>query len=158
MRARELAIANFVINQAKGRWIQFAELPLGTDNLLVVLFQSASLPTDASLKNFQFLSQVTGAGALEATFTNYARLVFAAASITITVNTGTGVTTLDTADGVWNAAGGAVNNTLGKLLLCYRPTSSSLDSAISVLTAHDFAATTTGGTLTATITSIGTAT
>ncbi len=151
-------MANILINYAKGRFIQLSSLPLGTDNLLVVLLQSTGLPTDATLKNCQYLSQVFTAGAVEATFTNYARQVLSAGSITITVNTGTGVVTLDTADQVWNAAGGATNNTLGAFLLCYRPTSSSLDSAIPVLTKHDFAATTTGGNLTASVPAVATAT
>lgn len=85
-------------------------------------------------------------------------MFYSAAGITITVNTTTDVVTLDLSDAVWNAAGGALNNTLGKLLVVYRPTSSSLDSAIPILTAHDFSASTTGGNLTATIPSIATAT
>lgn len=124
----------------------------------MVLLQSSGLPSAATIKRTQFLSGVFSAGGVEATFTNYTRQVLAAGSITITVNTTTDVVTLDTSDQVWTAAGGATNNTLGKLLLCYRPTSSSLDSAIPVLTAHDFSATTTGGNLTATVPSIGTAT
>lgn len=154
-------MANVLNDFGKGRWIQLSTLPIGTDNLLIVLLQSTSLPTDNTLKRTQFLSGVlsTGTGAgLEATFTNYARKVIAAAGITITVNTTTDVVTLDTADQVWSAAGGATNNTLGKLLLCYKPTSTSLDTAIPILTAHDFTATTTGGNLTATIPAIGTAT
>lgn len=154
-------MANLVNDYAKGRFVQFATLPLGTDNLLIVLLQSTSLPTDNTLKRTQFLSGVlsTGTGAgLEATFTNYARKVLAASDITITVNTTTDVVTLDTVDGVWNSAGGASNNTLAALLLCYRPTAGSADSAVPILTKHDFSATTTGGNLTASISSIGTAT
>lgn len=153
-------MANVVSDFGKGRWVEKATLPVGTDSLLVVLLQSASLPTDNTLRRTQFLSGVlsTGTGAgLEATFTNYSRLTYAGASITITVNTATDVVTLDIDDGVWNAAGGAVNNTLGKLLLCYKPASTSLDTAIPILTAHDFTASTTGGNLTATIPAIGTA-
>lgn len=154
-------MSNDLNDFAKGRWIQLATLPLGTDSLLVILLQSASLPTANTLKRTQFLSGVlsTGTGAgLEATFTNYSRQVIAAAGITITVNTTTDVVTLDTADQVINSAGGATNNTLGKLILAYKPTSTSLDTAIPILTAHDFSAPTTGGNLTATIASIGTAT
>lgn len=154
-------LANVLNDYAKGRWIQLATLPLGTDNLIVVLLQATSIPSDNTLKRTQYLSGVlsTGTGTgLEATFTNYARKVFAASDITITVNTTTDVVTLDTSDGVWNAAGGATNNTLLKLLLCYRPTSGSADSAVPILTAHDYSVTTTGGNLTAPISSIGTAT
>lgn len=134
---------------------------MGTDSIGIVLLQSTSLPSDNTLKRTQFLSGIlsTGTGtALEASFTNYSRVFYSAAGITITVNTATDVVTLDLTDAVWNSAGGALNNTLAKLLVVYKPTSSSLDSAIPILTAHDFAATTTGGNLTATIPSIATAT
>lgn len=154
-------MANVINDFAKGRLVEKSTLPVGTDSLLVVLLQSTSLPTDNTLKRTQFLSGVlsTGTGAgLEATFTNYSRKVLAAASITITVSIVTDVVTLDIADQVWSAAGGALNNTLGKLLLCYKPVSTSLDTAIPILSAHDFSATTTGGNLTATIPAIGTAT
>jgi hypothetical protein len=154
-------LANLVNDYAKGRFVQFATLPLGTDNLIVVLIQTTSLPADTTFKRTQFLSGVlsTGTGAgLEATFTNYVRKVLAAADITITVNTTTDVVTLDVADGVWNSAGGALNNGLSALLVCYRPTSGSGDTAIPIISKHDFTATTTGGNLTAGIPSVATAT
>lgn len=142
---------------AKGRFIEKALLPVGTDSLVVVLLQSSGLQADATLKNYQTLGTLLASNT-EATFTNYTRQVLSAASITVAFNTGTSVASLDTSDQVWNAAGGATNNTLGKFLLCYRPTSSSLDSAVLPLTGHDFSATTTGGLLTAAVPSIGTAT
>lgn len=124
----------------------------------MVLLQITGLPTATVIKRTQFLSGVFTAGAVEAAFTNYSRQVIVGGGITISVNTGTDVVTLDTSNVVIGAAGGALNNNLGKLLLCYKPTSSTADSAIPVLTAHDFTASTTGGTLTATITAIATAT
>lgn len=154
-------MANVINDFAKGRLIEKSTLPVGTDSLLVVLLQTTSLPTDNTLKRTQFLSGVlsTGTGAgLEGTFTNYVRKVIAAVDITITVNTTTDVVTLDTADQVWSAAGGATNNNISAFLLCYKPTSTSLDTAIPILSKHDFTASTTGGNLTATIASIGTAT
>jgi hypothetical protein len=146
---------------AKGRFIQLATLPLGTDSIIVVLLQSTSLPTDNTLKRTQFLSGVlasgTGAG-IEAAFTNYARQVNPGANITITVNTTTDVVTLDLSDQLINAAGGASNNVLAKALVCYKPTSGSADTAIPILSAHDYSATTTGGNLTVGIPSVATAT
>lgn len=133
-------------------------LPLGTDNLVIDLLTTTTLPTDATLKNCQFLSDVTTAGGTIAAFTNYARKVLAASDITISVNTGTGVVTLDVIDGSWPSAGGASNATLGKLLIGYRPTSGAANSAIALISAHDFTATTTGGNLTAGIASVATAT
>lgn len=150
-------MANVVFPYAKGRWVEKYSLPTGSDNILVVLLQSTGLQADATLGTYQFLSQLLTAGNTEATFTNYSRHVLTSASITVSVNTSTGVTTVDITDQVWNAAGGATNNTLGALLTCYRPTSASTDSSVVLLTKHDFAVTTTGGNLTATVPSIGTA-
>lgn len=123
----------------------------------MVLLQSAGLQSDATLGTYQYLGDLLAAGNTEATFTNYSRQVLSGTSITIGVNTSTGVTTVGISNQVWNAAGGAVNNTLGALLTCYRPTSASADSEVLLLTKHDFAVSTTGGTLTATVSSIGTA-
>jgi hypothetical protein len=150
-------LSNFVFPYAKGRWVDKYSLLLGTDNIVVVVLQSGGLQADATLETYQFLSQLLTAGNVEATFTNYARHVLTGTSITVSVNTSTGVTTVDISDQVWNAAGGATNNTLGALLTCYRPTSASTDASVLLLTKHDFAVTTTGGNLTATIPSIGTA-
>jgi hypothetical protein len=124
----------------------------------VVLLKSAGLPVDATLNNFQTLAAVFAGGAAEADFTNASRKVLAGVDITVTVNTSTGVTTVDTADQLWTAAGGAVNNALGALLTCYRQTSATADSGILPLTKHDFAVTTSGVNLTAVVPSIGTAT
>jgi len=151
-------VGNILNNYSKGRFIQYATLPLGTDNLTIDLLTTTALPTDATLKNCQFLSDVTTAGGVIAGFTNYARKVLAAVDITITVNTGTGVVTLDTADQVWSAAGGATNQNIGKLLVSYRPASGSANTAIALISAHDYVATTTGGNLTASIPSVATAT
>lgn len=133
-------------------------LPIGGDNIVVVLLQAAGLQADATLRTNQFLSGLLSAGNAEATFTNYSRKVLSAADITVSVNTGTHVNTIDIADQVWSAAGGAANNSVGALLTCYRPTSGTADSGILVLTKHDYVISTTGGNLTATVPSIGTAT
>jgi hypothetical protein len=116
------------------------------------------LQVDATLNNYQFLADLLAAGNVEADFTNYGRKVLSSVDITVSVNTTTGVTTVDTSDQVWTSAGGAVNNPLGALITCYRPTSSTPDSGVLLLTKHDFAVTTTGVDLKAVVPSIGTAT
>lgn len=145
----------FIFDSAKGRWVEKYLLPVGGDNIVVVLLQSSGLQADATLNNYSTLSSLLAANA-EATFTNYTRQIISSVNITVSVNTSTGVTTVSIPSQVWNAAGGAVNNSLGALLTCYRPSSTSLDSQILPLTKHEFAVSTTGGNLTATITSIGT--
>lgn len=116
------------------------------------------MQADSTLNNNQTLADLLAAGNVEADFTNYVRKVLSSVDITVSTNTSTGVTTVDIPDQVWNAAGGAVNNTIGALLTCYRPTSATPDSGILPLTKHDFTIGTTGGNLTATVPSIGTAT
>lgn len=132
-------------------------LPVGGDNIIVVLLQASGLQADASLRINPTLSALLSAGNSEASFTNYSRKVLAAADITVSINTGTHINTVDIADQVWSAAGGAANNSIGALITCYRPTSGSADSAILPLTKHDYVIATTGGNLTATVPSIGTA-
>src|SRR3954468_14888980 len=151
-------MASFIFDSAKGRWVEKFLLPVGGDNIIVVLLQSSGLQADATLNNYATLSTLLAGGNAEATFTNYSRKILAAADLSVSVNTGTGVTTVDAVDQVWSAAGGALNNTMGAICFCYRPTSGSLDSAILPLTKHDYATTTTGGNLTAQIPSIGTVT
>lgn len=146
---------SFIFDNAKGRWVEKYLLPVGGDNIEIVLLQASGLQADSTLNNYATLSSLLAANT-EANFTNYSRIILSSVNITVSVNTSTGVTTVSIPSQVWNSAGGAVNNSLGALLTCYRPSSTSLDSAILPLTKHEFAVSTTGGNLTATITSIGT--
>lgn len=134
---------------AKGRFIEKCMLPLGTDNILVVPLQSASIPTDTVLRNCANLGAVFTAGALEATFSNYSRVALSSSAITITTNTGAFTQAASFTTQVWAAAGGAVNNTLAAIVLAYRPTSGTADSGCLVLATLGYAGTTTGGALTA---------
>lgn len=135
---------------AKGRFVEKCMLPLGTDNILVIPLQSASIPTDAVLRNCQTLAAVFSAGALEATFTNYSRKVLAAADITITYDlVTTFAPTVSFATQVWTAAGGALNNTLAAIVLAYRPTSGAADSSCLPLAVLGYTGTTASGALTA---------
>lgn len=148
-------MANFVFPCAKGRFVEKYSLLTGSDNIVVVLLLSSGLQADATLAGYTNLATLLAATSDEATFTNYARIILASGNITIT--TTTTVTVALTGNLVWNSAGGAVNNTLGALLTCYRPTSGSADSAIIPMTKHDFSTTTAGGNLTGTVTTIATA-
>ena len=143
---------------AKGRWVEKYLLPIGGDNIIVVLLKSSGLEADGTIDNHATLSALLASTNDEADFTNYARKVLSVGDITVTPNTTTGVVTVDIADQVWTSAGGAANNALGALLTCYRLTSSTPDSGILPLTKHDFTVTTTGVNLQATVPSIGTCT
>jgi hypothetical protein len=134
---------------AKGRFIEKCMLPLGTDSILVVPIQSTSIPSDATLQDCANLGAVFTAGALEATFTSYTRPALSSSSITITTNTTANTQAASFTTQVWNAAGGALNNTLAAIVLAYRPTSGTADSGCLVLATISYAGTTTGGNLTA---------
>jgi hypothetical protein len=123
----------------------------------VLLLQASGLQADSTLNNYSTVAALLGSNS-EANFTNYTRYFLPGTSITVSVNTGTGTTTVDVASQVWNAAGGALNDNLGALVTFYKQTSVSLDSVCLPLTKHDFVASTTGGALDATISSIGSAT
>lgn len=122
-------------------------LPAGTDNISVLLLQSAGLPADTTLVNYQNLGLLLAGGALEATFTNYVRIPLSSSAITIAYTTGTTPTkvTVTFATQTWNSAGGALNNTIAKVALVYQPTSGTADSGCLVLATLDYSGTTTGG-------------
>lgn len=149
-------MANIVFDYAVGRYVEKFKLPIGGDNILIVLLQSTGLDADSILMAFPTLAALLAANT-EATFTNYSRKTLSATGITVTTNTTTHITTVDIADQTWTSAGGTTNNTLGALITCYRKVSTDADSAILPLTKHDVSSTTTGNDLKATIPSIGTA-
>jgi hypothetical protein len=124
----------------------------GTDAILVVLLQSTGLPADTTLVNYQNLGAML-AVAEEATFSNYSRMALTSSAITIAYNTGASPTTVTAsfAAQTWSSAGGAVNNTISKVALAYRPTSGTADSGCLVLATLDYSGTTTGGSLTVTL-------
>ena len=136
---------------AKGRFIEKCMLPLGTDHILVIPIQSASIPTDTALRNCANLGAVFTAGALEATFSNYARISLSSSAITVATDTVGFKQAASFTTQVWAAAGGALNNTLAALLLVYQPTTGTADSGCLVLASLAYAGTTTGGALTAVI-------
>jgi hypothetical protein len=75
---------------------------------------------------------------------------------TVTIDDTGNTVAADTADFTWTDAGGATNNTLVKLLICYDPdTTVGTDADIIPLTLHDYAETTTGSTITATVDAAG---
>lgn len=140
-------MSSLVNTFAKGRFVEKCMLPLGTDSILVVLLQNTGLPADTTLVNAQNLQGIFTAGALEATFTNYTRMSLTSQSINISYTTNTTPTqvTVSFAEQTWNAAGGAVNNTISKVVLAYQPTPSSQDLDCLVLATLDYTGTTTGG-------------
>lgn len=147
-------MADGVFNIAKGKAGYYATLPAANDALIVVLIKATGLEADDTLNNYDDLAAILAAANDEADFTNYARKSIT--SVTNTVDDTNNRLDSDFADQTWTAAGGASNNTLGKLLVCYDPdTTAGTDSTVIPLTYHDFSATTDGSDLTAVVATAG---
>lgn len=138
-------VANISLGEVK----KYAKLDGGAnDALIVYLMKSAGLEADAVIRDHDTVSAVLAATNDECDFTNYARKTVTSATITVD----------DTANSVkivignltWTAAGGATNNTVGKLGVAYDPdTTAGTDTTLVPLTFHDFSLTTDGSDFTA---------
>jgi len=147
-------VADFVFNIAKGKVKYYSELSAANDALVYVLVLASGLETDATLKDYTTLSALLAGTTDECTFTNYARKTVTSATITVD-NTNDRVD-IDIADQTWTSAGGATNNSIGALIICYDDdTTSGTDANLIPLTKHDFTATTDGTDLTAVIAASG---
>jgi hypothetical protein len=152
-------MGDIVFNVAKGKVNEYHDRVDGNDPansaLIVVLLKTC--PVDATLRDFDTLADVLAGGAVEADFTNYARKTVTDATISASaVDDTNDRREADIPDQTWTSAGGASNNTLAKLLICYDPdTTGGTDANIIPLTAHDFVITTNGGDITAQIAAAG---
>ena len=141
-------MADVVFNAAKGKLAYYADLPATDDALIAVLLQSGGQADNVLIDN-DTLADVLANNA-EADFTNYSRQVLT--NVSVTVDDLTNTVSLDADDITWATAGGATNNTLAKLLICYDPdTTGGDDSEIIPLTAHDVGLTTDGATIVITL-------
>ena len=153
-------MADQVMNISKGRFVEFMNRVDSNDpanSVFVVVLLKAS-EADATLIDYDDLSTLLGAaGNTEADFTNYARKTLSDADVTFGSPDDTNNDyTIDIADQTWTSAGGASNNTLTKFLFCYDSDSTGGTDANILPIAHfDFAITTNGGNLTATINAAG---
>ena len=152
-------MADGVFNVAKGRVNEFVTRVDANDptdsGLTLVLFQVSE--ADATLEDYDDLAALIAGSNTEATFTNYARIDLSDTDVTApTPDDTNNWQTADFADQTWTAAGGATNNTLTKLIVCYNPAiSSDVDANIIPMTHHDFVATTDGNDLIAQINAAG---
>jgi hypothetical protein len=148
-------VADRVFNVSKGIWRYYLSLPAANDGLVVVLLKAAGLVADATLLDYDTLAAVLAGASDEADFTSYARKVLTS-GVTITEDDPNDRVDGDVPDQVWDPAGGAANNSLGKLLVCYDPdTTGGTDSSLIPLTCHDFVTTTDGTKLTAEVNTAG---
>jgi hypothetical protein len=147
---------DFVFNIALGNVKNLASLPAANDALVVVLLQSTGLQGDDTLRDYDDLAALLAATNDEATFTNYARIT-RTSGIVPTVDDVNNRLDIDiTTDFTWTSAGGATNNTLAKLLICYdNDTTAGTDANIIPLTAHSYDETTSGSDITAVVAASG---
>ena len=146
-------MANGIFNVAKGQIAYYASLPLTNDALVVVLLQSTGLVSDATMRDYQTLAAVL-AGNTEAAFTNYARKTLV--SVAATVDYTNDWVDITAANFTYTAAGGATNNTIGKLIIGYdNDTTAGTDTNIIPVSFHDCSFTTDGTDQTITIPSPG---
>lgn len=152
-------MADGVFNIAKGRVNEYVNRVDSNDPtnsaLVVVLLQVAE--ADATLEDYDDLSALLAGSNTEATFTNYARKVLTDTDVTApTPDDTNNRQDADIPDQTWTSAGGATNNTLVKMLVCYdNDTTAGTDANIIPLTYHDFAITTNGNDLSALIDAAG---
>ncbi|MEV4000992.1 hypothetical protein [Actinomadura sp. NPDC049753] len=139
-------MADFEFNIVKGKLAYYASLPAANDALIAVLLKSTGLEADSVLKDYDNLQTLLAASNDEATFTNYTRKTLT--GVTAAVDDTNDRVDVDADDLSWATAGGAANNTLSKLLICYDPdTTGGTDADLIPLTAHDISVTTDGTTL-----------
>lgn len=153
-------MADGVFNIAKGRVNEYVSRVDSNDPtnsaLVIVLLKAAE--ADATLQDYDDLGALlAAAGNTEADFTNYTRVVLTDADVTApTPDDTNNWQNADIADQVYASAGGASNNTLVKLIICYDGDSTAgTDANLIPLTHHDFAVTTDGNDLTAQIATTG---
>lgn len=118
-------MAGSVFTVAKGRGNELHERVVNEDPadaaLIVVLLQESE--DAAALLAHANLHEILSVGDnVEANFTNYARYLFTASDLAATqVDEVSGGRFATIPDPIWLSAGGATNNTLSTLLVCYTP-------------------------------------
>jgi hypothetical protein len=138
-------VPDFEFNVAKGRSVElYRRVRLGdpaTSALVIVALAETGVETDDVLEDKTSLAAVLSGATNEATNVGYARKVLGAADLNDhlpdMVNDRTDI---DIPDQTWlnvQATGGAWS----KVLVCYRPATSSPDSDIVPMTSHDFSLT-----------------
>lgn len=139
-----------VFNVSKGRVAELAKRVIDGDpaNSELVLVLATGSATDATIQDYDTLATLLGdADVTEATFTNYARK-YVTTGITQTPDDTNNRLDVDLPDQTWTTAGGASNNSLTRLFLCYGPDSASRSDATTIpLCYYDVSYTTDGSDL-----------
>lgn len=138
-------MANIVFNQALGRVAHLASLPATNDALIMVALEASGLVTDATMRDYDTLSDLLAGASNEQTTVGRKTL----ASVTVTVNDTNDRVDVDAADVTWTAPTG---NAIGAVVICYDPdTTGGTDADLIPLTKHDVSWTPDGNDFTLTI-------
>ncbi len=153
-------MADGVFNIAKGRGVEFYNRVENNDpstaGFIIVLLKAAE--ADATLEDYDDLAALLlAAGNTEADFTSYGRKTLTDTELAAfpAPDDTNNRYEVDLPDQTWAPAGGATNNTLVKLLVCYAPDTAGADGTLIPVTYHDFAVTTDGSDLTAQFDALG---
>lgn len=154
-------MADGILNIARGRirelYNRVENNDPATAAFIIVLLKANE--AEAALVDHDDLAALLGAaGNTEADFTSYGRKTLTDVELAALVapDDAAEEAEADIPDQTWSPAGGALNNTLTKLLVCYDPnTGGGTDTEIVPLTHHDFAVTTDGNDLIAQINAAG---
>lgn len=145
-------MADGVFNIAKGRVVEFHNRVNDSDptnaELLVLLLETAE--ADSVLEDHDTLSAILAGGNTEANFTAYVRKFLTDADISApTYDDANNWTQVDIGDVTWSAAGGTLDETLAKVIICYDfdGNATGNDTTIVPMTHHDFTPTTNGNDL-----------
>ena len=152
-------MADLMFNVGKGKMMEYHDRVVNNDptNAALIIVLLKVNEADATLIDYDDLAALLAGSNTEADFTNYARKVLTDADLSAsTVDDANNRREADMADQVWTSAGGATNNTLTKILICYdSDTTGGTDANIIPVGHADFAGTTTGADLTAQINVLG---
>ena len=152
-------MANIVFNIAKGEVNAYTKRVVNNDPansaLVVVLLKTAE--ADGSLQDYNTLGNILAGANTEADFTNYSRKILTNTELSLpTVDDSGNQQFSDAPDLTYVSAGGAVNNAIVKMLICYdSDTTSGTDANLVPLVAIDWAITTDGNDLVAVFGSTG---
>ncbi len=149
-----------VFNIAKGRvneYLNRVDSDDPTNSALIVVLLKVT-EAGGTLQDYDTLAALLAGSNTECDFTNYARKTIIQTGVAMAAPDDTANTLSSdiTTDPVWTAAGGASNNNIVKLLICYdSDTTGGTDTNIIPLTYHDFVVSTNGGDITAAIDAAG---
>ena len=152
-------MANIVFNISKGEVNAYVKRVVNNDPansaLVVVLLKTAE--ADGILQDYNTLGNILAGANTEADFTNYSRKILTNTELSLpTVDDSGNQQFSDAPDLTYVSAGGAVNNAIVKMLICYdSDTTSGTDANLVPLVAIDWVITTDGNDLVAVFGSTG---